>query len=285
MTISIKEATLKIWQALFILIFGYVFTSLLPDHAIDPWGIFNPHKYSFLVVTLATLEFAGFAAAKLFGVKRGVYLVGFLGGLVSSTAMLLTSAKQAKQLPSSWRTQLSIALMANLAALFELLFIVGFIAPDILKHISIIVCCAILVGLVELYIISKRNLISNADLHLKEPIDFKGVLRLSLLLGGILISISIAKKWFGDSASFAISFLTGLFELHGVTLANATMYQENIISEKSAILSIALAAQSSFIAKISLAWIWERGPFARGLTFTLLPIMFVVGVATWLSLH
>jgi uncharacterized membrane protein (DUF4010 family) len=274
----------KIWQALIFLLFGSMITALLPDHAIDPWGIFNPHKYSLLVVTLATLEFTSFSIAKLFGAKRGVYLVGFLGGLVSSTAMLLTSAKQAKKAPSTWRTQLIIALTANLAALLELLFIVGFIAPELLKHLSWVVCSALAVGLIELYFINKQKLIEKSDVILKEPLDLKGVFRLSLLLGGILISISVAKKWFGNSGSFAVSFLTGLFELHGVTLANATMFQEKQITEQAVILSIALAAQSSFIAKISLAWIWERGPFARGLTFTLLPIMIVVGIVTWLVL-
>ena len=100
-TNAIKPSELQ--AALLLLLAGVSIINLVPDAAIDPWGIFNPRTFGYLVLTLATLEFSSYVLTKMIGQKAGTLVVGFFGGLVSSTAVLISSAQRAKLEPKSWR--------------------------------------------------------------------------------------------------------------------------------------------------------------------------------------
>lgn len=283
---------IELQSALFLFLAGVVIINLVPDHTIDPWGVFNPKKFGFLVLTLASLEYFGYISVKIIGEKNGRLIIGFLGGLVSSTAVLLFSAKQAKQSPSEWRTLFVSTVAAKIAALVELLLIVYFISESLFKQIGLPVFSIVLMAGLSILVVNK-NVFGNKsadentskstntkdyDLNLKSPLDWKGVLKLSVTLAGILGLISLAKLWIGDEATTAISFLTGLFELHGVSLANATMFKQNQLSLESANFNILLAVVASLVAKLSLTWAISRnGAFAKVLTlsFTLMIIALI----------
>lgn len=279
---TIRQSELQ--AALLLLLGAAVVVNIAPDEIVDPWGIFNPRKFGMLVMILATLEFFSYVITKIFGQKKGALFVGLFGGLVSSTAVLLSAAKSAKTNPASWRTQVSLALTAKLAAFVEVLFIVALVAPSLLLTIWWSVGAGLLLGLVELYFVYRKSDVPHSGLSLTSPLDWKGVIRLAVLLASILFGISVAKQWLGESASLIVSFLTGLFELHGVSLANATLFSQGQLSAKSACTSILFAAMASMVAKIVLAWLIAKGPFARGITVAFLPIIATLGVMVWLFL-
>ncbi len=101
-TNAIKPSELQ--AALLLLLAGVSIISLVPDSPIDRWAIFNPRKFGYIVLILATLEFSSYVLTKMIGQKTGTLVVGFLGGLVSSTAVLVSTARRAKIEPKSWRT-------------------------------------------------------------------------------------------------------------------------------------------------------------------------------------
>jgi len=281
-THAIKPLELK--SALLLLLGGVVVVNLAPDHAIDPWKIFNPRKFGFLVITLGTLEFSSYVLSKLLGRKKGSLVVGFLGGLVSSTAVLLSSARQSAKQPKTWRIHLGAALAAKLAAFIELFLIVALISPSLLKNLVWPLSAALAFGLISLVVVTWKKEAASANINLKSPLDWKGVFRLSFILGGILAAISIAKYWLGDSGTFAISFLTGLFELHGVSLANSTMQKQGFLTAEVASLSILLAVIASLLSKIGISWVISRGIFSRALTGIFLSMIAIIVLVGWLTL-
>lgn len=269
--------------ALLLLLGGVVVVNLVPDKAIDPWSLFNPRKFGLLILTLATLEFSSYALVKLIGERRGSLLVGFLGGLVSSTAVTVSAARQAKATPGSWRTALASTLAAKLAALSELLLIVGLVSPSLLLGVLPAVLAGLCVGALAVALIARgRHGGEPAPLKLRSPLDWKGVLRLSLILAAILGAISATRAWLGDQGTRALSFLTGLFELHGVSLANATLFAQEALEHEVARDGILLAVLASLVAKVALAWSLERGPYARGLTLAFVPLALAVLAAALL---
>lgn len=278
---SIKPIELE--TALLLLLAGVVVINLVPDKAVDPWDVFNPHQFGILILTLATLEFSSYALVKIIGEKKGTLLVGFLGGLVSSTAVLLSSAKQAKRAPESWRTLASSALAAKLAALAELLLIVGLISTDLLLHVLAPILAALLAGGLILFILAWKSNGHDSGLALKSPLDWPGVLRLSLILGAILAALSLAEVWLGNQGTLVLSFVTGLFELHGVSLANATMFSQKQLGLETAKVSILLAAIASLVAKIAISWSIERKAFARTITAAFLPMAAVIVAIAWIQ--
>jgi uncharacterized membrane protein (DUF4010 family) len=74
-----------------------------------------------------------------------------------------------------------------------------------------------------------------------------------------------------------------LFELHGVSLATATMAAQNQVSMDAAADSIFLAVAASLIAKIVMAWIVTRGLFARYVTLIFGAVLLSVAAGVWVT--
>jgi uncharacterized membrane protein (DUF4010 family) len=271
---AIKSSELQ--AALLLLLAGVSVVSLVPDAVIDPWGIFNPRKFGYIVVTLASLEFSSYVLSKTIGQKAGSLVVGFLGGLVSSTAVLISSARRAKLEPSSWRALFCSALAAKLAAFIELLLIVLFVSPALFMSLVLPVGAVLIFGFIALFILAQKKADQISEPAVKSPLDWIGVFRLSIALAAILASVSLAELWLGSEATFTISFLTGLFELHGVSLANATLYSQGKLSVNVATLSVLLGLVASLVAKISISWFISPGIFARALSAVFLSMIAIV---------
>lgn len=269
-TARVKPSELQ--AAILILLLGVLVLNVLEDKVVDPWGIFNPRKFGLLVLTLAGLEFASYVLTKMMSETKSTLVIGFLGGLVSSTAVLISSAKKAKSDETSRAHALGSAVAAKLASLTMLVFIVGMVSVALLQAIALPLGLCILAGAVALALILWRHPEGGAGVEVRSPLEWRGVLRLALLLGAILAAVALAKKFFGEAGTLALSFLTGMFELHGVSLATSTMFARGQLSEGAAFESILLAATASLVAKIAIAWIVERGRFAQILTliFTLM---------------
>lgn len=268
--------------ALLLLLAGVVVINLVPDTVIDPWGVFNPQKFGFIVLILATFEFASYLGTKIIGEKNGSLVIGFLGGFVSSTAVLLSSARNSVRAPATWPIHLCTTLSAQIAAFVELLIIIGLISTEIFFRIAIPISAAIFVGLCAIYILIKENKLLTSELVLKSPLDWRGVLRLSILLALILGTISLVKHWLGDQATLVVSFLTALFELHGVSLANATMYSHGQLSDKMTIQNIFFAVIASLIAKVVISGlITKRSRFFSTLLLVTLPMIGLIVLGLW----
>lgn len=280
-TNSIKSAEFQ--SALLLLLAGVSIINLVPDMAVDPWGIFNPKKFGYLILTLACLEFSSYVLTKTIGEKMGSLLVGFLGGLVSSTGVLFSSARRAKLEPKSWRSSLCATLAAKLAAIIELLLIVLFVSPVLFMRLILVVGGVLVFGFASLVFIAFKKGAENSEIVLKSPLDWIGVFRLSFALGGILALVSVAELWLGNQATLTISFLTGLFELHGVSLANATLHSHGKLSGDIAILSILLGLGASLLAKIAISWFISPGIFARYLSLIFFPMILIILSSVWFT--
>ncbi len=280
-TKTLKPAELKV--ALLLLLGGVVVINLVPDTVIDPWGIFNPRKFGYIILTLATLEFSSYVLTKIVGERRGALVAGFLGGMVSSTAVLISSARQSTKIPETWQTQLCAALMAKLAALAEVFLIVGLISHSLFLRIMWPIGVGIFIGGLSLIVLARKKYRRNAGMNLKSPLDWKGVFRLSFMLGAILAMISLAKSILGDQGTFIASFITGFFELHGVSLANATMQSQNYLTLNAASVSILLAVVASLVAKIFISWVINREVFSQILTGVFASMITGIALVAWIT--
>lgn len=279
-TRALKPSELE--SALLLFLFVVIVINVFPDETIDPWQIFNPKKFGYLVLALAGLEFSSYLLTKMLGEKKGSLIIGFLGGFVSSTAVLISSSRHARASDSHWRSSLSSASAATLASFIELLLIVGFISSVLLKEILPAIGAAILTGLMTLVFLARKQDKRGGVAELRSPLDWFGILRLSLLLAGILGGISFVRNTFGIQSTAIVSFLTGLFELHGVALANATLASQDQLSGVAAKSNILLAALASLVAKVVIGWSVGKGPFAKGLTLVLFLMGFSLGAAAWI---
>lgn len=64
---------------------AFVIYPILPNRFVDPWHLVNPRDAWVIVVVIAGIGFVNYVLLKAYG-TRGLYLSGFLDGLVNSSA-------------------------------------------------------------------------------------------------------------------------------------------------------------------------------------------------------
>ena len=62
-----------------------------------PFDVLNPYKIWLMVVLISGIGFLGYILVKIVGSQHGIGLTGFLGGLVSSTAVTLTFSQRSQK--------------------------------------------------------------------------------------------------------------------------------------------------------------------------------------------
>ena len=67
-------------------VLSFVILPILPDRDFGPYGALNPHQIWWMVVLISGVSLAGYTALRIVGPRHGPALIGFFGGLVSSTA-------------------------------------------------------------------------------------------------------------------------------------------------------------------------------------------------------
>jgi len=60
-------------------------------------NVFNFYNIWLMVILVAGISFLGYILVKVLGAKKGYGLTGFVGGLVSSTAVTLSMSKESKE--------------------------------------------------------------------------------------------------------------------------------------------------------------------------------------------
>src|SRR3989454_360133 len=80
-----------------LLIATFIVLPLLPSRAVDPWGALNPYSLWLLVLLISSLSLVGYVGTRWLGADRGIVLTGLTGGLVSSTAVTLSFARQSRE--------------------------------------------------------------------------------------------------------------------------------------------------------------------------------------------
>ncbi len=91
-------------------VLALVVLPLLPAGPIARLGGLEPQKLWGIVLVFAGLSFAGYIALRLAGPERGYSVAGFLGGLVSSTAVTFNFARESRREPTNLPAAKALAL-------------------------------------------------------------------------------------------------------------------------------------------------------------------------------
>lgn len=258
---------------LLILMIGFV--PYLPEAPIDPFGLFSPKRFALILTFLSALQFGSHLLRRLLGDKAGLLFAGVLGGLVSSTTVVLNSAQPTKEHEKD-ENKAVMAFMATAASLSLLLAVVAAVNMSLALSISLPILAG--VGLLVFlgYFHFKKS-ISNGQPIKSEPLKFREVLKLGTLLASLFFIVGLVEKYIGSEGTFVVSFLAGLFELHAMSLATVNLFATGGLNVESAQANIFLATFASFISKIAIALFVARKPLrawlVRGFLFSALVVL------------
>jgi uncharacterized membrane protein (DUF4010 family) len=227
----------------------FIVLPILPDQSYGPYGAFNPHQAWLMVVLISGISLAGYTALHVVGTRYGAPLLGFLGGLVSSTATTLLYAKNSKNNPAMSQLAAAIIVIASMVVLLRLLVLSAVVSYDALSSLLPVLVSGFVFGLaVALY--NWRKTINATRLNIPEtanPAELRTALGFGLLYVIVLLGAAWMQDFAGSRGLYAVALVSGLTDVDAITLSSLRLFNLGQLSQHQAVTSITLA----FIANLA----------------------------------
>lgn len=241
--------------AMQLLIVFAVVLPLLTVQPIDPWRVLSPRKVGWLVALIAGVDFLGYALNRALGAQRGAMLIGLVGGLVSSTVVTLSMARQVKQDqamrdPAVVATLLACSVMG--VRVFALVALLGgwAVAWKLAGPLGAMV--GFLLGLA--WWSHRQEHPRPEAAPIENPFHLKRALAWGLALAAVLVASAAARAGFGDRGLLATALLSGFADVDPLTVAVAHQVRESGLVASTAVLAVILAIGANTCTKAVLAY-------------------------------
>lgn len=265
-------------------VLSFVILPILPNQNYGPYDAFNPYQAWMMVVLISGLSLAGYIALRWTGQRYGAPLLGFLGGLVSSTATTLVYAKHSKLNESMLRLSAVVILIASQVVLVRLVVVSGIVSPGILKQLAPVMGMGLLFGLIATLYNWKR-MKNTGELPMPEttnPTEIHTALTFGLLFVVVLFFSAWLSDIAGSSGLYIVSIISGLTDVDAITLSSLRLFHLEKLSSEQAVVSISLAFLSNMLFKFGMAASIGGMPLAKHIAVGFLAI--TAGVALGLLL-
>ena len=252
-------ATLRLLFASFIVL------PLLPNHTIDPWGALNPYKLWWLVILISTLSMIGYVTVRIWGTARGTVITGFFGGLVSSTAVTLTFARQSHDDASNDEAFGAGTLLAWTVMILRVIVLTALLGWPLVSMIWLPLSALGLFNGAMAYWCMRRAARKLASPTLPQPVILNNPFRLlsamkfALIFALVLLATKLAQQYASTTGLYGVSALAGATDVDAVVLSMAQLAQKQ--SELNRILArcIMLGVCANTLVKFVLAsWLGNR---------------------------
>ncbi|MFO0647517.1 MAG: MgtC/SapB family protein [Polyangiales bacterium] len=236
-----------------------VILPVLPRGTYGPLDVFSPYKIGKMIVLVAGVSFAGYAASRIIGSARGLLVAGLLGGLVSSTAVTLTYSGRGRKEPDI-ASLCAVAIIAACSTMFaRLVVVVAIVDRPLLPSLAPPLGATALVGFAVAFLLyrkanaaSEATSRSGAEPTLRNPFELKQAVSFGLLYGVVLFVAKAAQRGAGSAGLYVSSVLAGLTDVDAITLSVVDMHRGGLSSTTSAT-AIMLAALTNTVVKSSVA--------------------------------
>ena len=227
---------------------------ILPNRDYGPYAALNPHQIWWMVVLISGLSLAGYAALRIVGNRHGAPLLGFFGGLVSSTATTMVFARNARADHRLTGTATLVILIANLVVTVRLALVAIVLAPSLFLPLAGVLGIGLLLGLI-VAIFRWRTLTAAGDLPLpevKNPTEIRTALSFGLLYGVVLLLAAWLQDIAGSQGLYLVALASGLTDVDAITLSTLRLFNQQTLEAAPAVTAIGLATLSNLIFKSSL---------------------------------
>lgn len=226
---------------------------LLPDRNYGPYGALNPYQIWWVVVLIVGIGLVGYAALRRAG-KRGVIVVGLLGGMVSSTATTLAFSRDARRDEAMARIAVIVIVLANLVVLIRLGVIAAVLAPTIISALYPILAGGLVVGGLGAWYGFRR--LDPQGTILELPVANPTELRTALGFAALYAFILLVSAWLsdvvGNRALYAVALVSGLTDVDPISLSSLRLFNLGRLPPMDVVNVITLALLANLAFKTTL---------------------------------
>jgi uncharacterized membrane protein (DUF4010 family) len=216
-----------------------------------PFDVLNLYKIWLMVVLISGISFIGYLLIKIVGAKRGIGITGFLGGLVSSTAVTL-SFSQRSQKSGPLAKAFAVAVTVAWTTMFVRVIVeVAVVNRSLLGHVWVPMAAAAAAGLAYAALLFFRQSTKDEEgMDFSNPFELGPALGFGALYAVILLVSRLAQTHFGDGGVYVSSVLAGLTDVDAITLSMAELSQPGGgVGLGVASRAVTLAAMSNTVVK------------------------------------
>jgi uncharacterized membrane protein (DUF4010 family) len=239
--------------------------------------IFNFYHIWLMVVFIAAINFLGYFLIKMIGSKKGYGILGFVGGLVSSTAVTLSMAGESKQYKVVFPFVLA-TVIATSVMFVRVIFEVAVVNSSLLTILLMPLGTMALVGFGLAFLFYRRGNKSQKkakEIEIEQPFALKPALKFGLFFLLVLFVSKITQLAFGQVGIYATSVLSGLADVDAITLSMASLSKSGSVTDFVATTSIILATASNTLVKAGMALMLGNKKFGKIILGIFLAILLV----------
>jgi uncharacterized membrane protein (DUF4010 family) len=275
-------------SALVLLAMTFIVLPAVPDISIGPNGGVNPREVWLIAIVLAGVSFLGYGAVKILGAARGVLLAALAGGLVSSTAVTLSSARRAASGEGAPSLLAAGVAVATAVSFLRVIALTAALKPVLLFTVAPPLAAATLVAvgyaaLAVYWRSASEHGGTPAPAEFDNPFSFWPVVGFALFLGAVILAGRAIGEQFGSGGAMIGAAVLGLADVDSVTVAVSRLVPEPL-SEVGAGAAILIAVASNMVAKLALSAGIGHGRFAGGVAVMSLACWLAAGAALWVTL-
>lgn len=232
---------------------------LLPNRTFGPapFDALNPYRIWLMVVFISGISFTGYVLMHLVNVRNGIGLTGFLGGLVSSTALTLSFSQRSRR-QSDLAQPFAIAITIAWAMMFlRVLIAVAVLNRSLLASMWLPLVASGSILLAYATFLYFRRVDTTAEsVELANPFELGPALAFGALYAAILLVSRTAQLYLGDAGLYLSSIIAGLVDVNAITLSMAELSgHAGEIALNTAANAVILAVLSNTAAKALMVFV------------------------------
>lgn len=246
-------------------VLSFIILPILPNQDYGPYAAFNPYQTWLMVVLISGVSLAGYVALRAVGHRYGAPLLGFLGGMVSSTATTLVYARHSKNGEAMGRLAVVVILIANLVVLVRLSVVSGVVSPKLLPHILPVLMGGFALGLLATFWMW-RNINRDGESPMPQftnPTEIKTAVSFGLMYAAVLLCAAWLSDYAGSSGLYALAVVSGLTDVDAISLSSLRLFELGKLGADQAVMAISIAYLSNLAFKFGLVAVVGGGALAR----------------------
>lgn len=250
-------------DALTFLVAAFIILPLVPDRAIDPWGLVNPKALWRLAVVLMGLSALGYIAQRSLGARFGLTVAGFVGGFVSTTVAIAAMGARAR---TDSRLIVPCAAGAVASVVGALVYLFALVAAadwSLMVRLLPAFAGALLPMLAFAGFLSWQG----GGVNTIEPSDGRAFdIRIAVFFAGLVAVFALVGKfvtdWLGGNGLLASAAATGLVDVHATSVSIAALTAGDTVALSIGALAVMAALTTNMGIKVPTSFAFGPRGFA-----------------------
>ncbi|MFW5928684.1 MAG: MgtC/SapB family protein [Thermoplasmatota archaeon] len=225
---------------------------------IGPGRVFDTVKFLLMIVFVSTISFISYLITKIIGTSKGLKIIAFVGGFVSSAASTASMSEKLKKNPNMLNTIFGSILITNTSMVLKSLIILMVMAGTSLAF-PFLWPVFVFISVTLVFVLYRKGeyMKETHKIYLGTPFAIIPAAKFASLYILISVFTYFAKTYLGPIGIYATS-IGGVVSTTSVTASMASMYTAGEISGNIALTTLLLSVLFGTVSKILIVRTFDK---------------------------